>query len=111
MENKSYQEPQLYCKIGQRRQEHQPEDIFELAIMDFLKAIDPKMYFVTSGEAVQKARKLEEDLKYQATQARKLRILLEKAKGPAKWFETEWNSSGQLILKRKWPRNPQPPLK
>ena len=108
LENKQYKEPQLYCKIGQKREEHQPDDIFELIIGDFLRAVDPKTYFVTSGEAVQKAKKLEDDLWYLAGQARKLRGLLEKAKGPAKWLETEWNSFGQLVLKRKWPRPAKP---
>lgn len=101
-----YQEPDPHCKIGGKKQLHQPEGIFELVLSDFFKgAIDPKSYFVTSGEAVRKAEQLEKDLWYAAGQARKLKNLLKVAREKAVYLETEWNNDHHLILKRKNPRN------
>ncbi|MEM3097480.1 MAG: hypothetical protein QXU32_02005 [Nitrososphaerales archaeon] len=100
----SYQEPEPYCKIGHKPQPHQPDDIYELVLSEFVSAIDPKNYFVTSGEAIQKAKKLEQDLWHMAGEARKLRRLLEKARGSAVYLETEWQD-GHLILRRKNPRS------
>lgn len=100
----SYQESEPYCKIGGKPQEHHPEGIYELKLIEFLQAIDPKTYFVTSGEAVQKAKKLERDLWVMAGKARQLRTLLEKARGPAVYLETEWQEGARLVLKRKNPR-------
>jgi hypothetical protein len=102
----TYQEPDPYCKIGGKKQLHQPEAIFELVLADFFKGpIDPKTYFVTSGEAVRKAEQLEKDLWYAAGQARKLKNLLKVAREKAVYLETEWNADARLILKRKNPRN------
>lgn len=101
----TYHEPDPYCKIGGKKQLHQPEAIFELTLSDFFSgAIDPKTYFVTSGEAVRKAEQLEKDLWFAAGQARKLKNLLKTAREKAVYLETEWND-GRLILKRKNPRN------
>lgn len=101
----TYQEPDPYCKIGGKLQAHQPEAIFELVLSDFFTgAIDPRTYFVTSGEAVRKAEQLEKDIWLMAGKARQLRNLLKKAREKAVYLETEWND-GRLILKRKNPRN------
>ena len=100
-----YKEPDPLCKLGSKREEHQPDGVWELVLNDFLNAIDPKKYFVTSGEAVQKAKKLEEDIWSLAGKARSLRKMLEKAREPAVYLETEWIDGGRLILKRKNPRN------
>ncbi len=101
----TYKEPDPYCRIGGKKQLHQPDAIFELVLSDFFTGpIDPKAYFVTSGEAVRKAEQLEKDLWFAAGQARKLRNLLKVAREKAVYLETEWND-GRLILKRKNPRN------
>lgn len=102
----TYKEPRQYCKLGERREEHQPDGIYELILSEFVTAIDPKTYFVTSGEAVRKAEQLAKDLWKMAGQAQKLQNYLKKARGPAVYLETEWND-GRLILKRKNPRNPK----
>jgi hypothetical protein len=99
-----YKEPDQLCKLGNKREEHQPDGIWELVLSNFISPIDPKKYFVTSGEAVQKAKKLEEDIWSLAGKARSLRKLLEKARSPAVYLETEWMDGSRLILKRKNPR-------
>jgi len=96
-----------YCKFGQEHEEHQQDGVWELILSEFVSAIDPKNYFVTSGEAVQKAKKLEEDLFKMAGKARKLRYALEKARQPAVYLESEYTEVG-LIIKRKNPRNKKP---
>lgn len=103
----TYQEPRRFCKLGERRLEHQPDGVYELVLSEFITELDPKTYFVTSGEAVRKAEQLEKDIWKMAGKARKLRNYLKKARGPAVYLETEWND-GMLVLKRKNPRNPKP---
>jgi hypothetical protein len=101
----AYVDPEPYCKLGDKREPHQPEGVWELRISDFLSTINPKDYFVTSGEAVQKSKKLEQDVWEMAGRVRKLYNLLKKARGPAVYLETEWVEGGRLIIKRKNPRN------
>ena len=101
-----YQEPEQYCKLGNHRKEHQPDGIFHLVMKDFMTPIDPNTYFITSGEAIAKAEKLEKDIWTMAGKARQLKNLLKQARGPAVYLETEWND-GRLLLKRKNPRNPK----
>ena len=101
-----YEEPEQFCKLGNPRKEHQPDGIFQLVLKDFMGPIDPHQYFITSGEAIAKAEKLEKDIWLMAGKARQLKNLLKKARGPAVYLETEWND-GRLLLKRKNPRNPK----
>lgn len=96
-----------YCTIGKTRREHHPKNVFELVVEEHITAIDPKRYFMTSGEAVAKAAKLEQDLWQAAGQARKLLKLLTEARGDAKWLESSWNGERRLILKKKNPRKRQ----
>ena len=103
-----YREQDPYCKLGNNKELHQPDGIWELILADFVTGIDPKNYFVTSGEACQKAKKLEEDIWLLAGKARKLRNLLEKARGSSTYLETEWTDGGRLLLKKKDPRNKKP---
>jgi hypothetical protein len=73
---------------------------------DFIAPIDPNTYFITSGEAVAKAERLEKDIWLMAGKARQLKNLLKKARGPAVYLETERGLEDQIIiLKRKNPRN------
>ena len=103
-----YREQDPYCKLGNEKDLHQPEGVWELILSDFTNSINPRDYFVTSGEAVQKAKKLEEDIWLLAGKARKLRNLLEKARGSSTYLETEWTDGGRLLLKKKDPRNKKP---
>lgn len=82
-----------------------PEDdgVFTLEVYSFVKPIDPKRYFVTSGEAIAKAQKLEKDLWESAGLARKLVKVLESTRAEAKYLETSWEN-GQLRLRKKNPR-------
>lgn len=106
MENRpAYREQDPFCRLGNEREDHQPEGVWELILSDFLSGVNPKDYFITSGEAVQKIKKLEEDAWALAGKVRKLRKILEKARGPATYLETEWVDGGRLLLKRKDPRN------
>jgi hypothetical protein len=103
----AYQEPEQYCRLGNTPKEHQPDGIYQLNMKEFMPAIDPNAYFVTSGEAVAKAERLEKDIWLMAGKARQLKNLLKKARGPAVYLETERHPDGSVILKRKNPRNPK----
>lgn len=99
-----YEEPEQFCKLGKNRKEHQPDGIYHLVLSEFISAIDPHTYFITSGEAIAKATQLEKDIWLMAGKARQLKNMLKKARGPAVYLETEWNDN-RLLLKRKNPRN------
>lgn len=90
-------------KNGEERRPYHKKDIWELDIDDLLKAVDPKDYFCTTGEAVIKTKKLEADLFAMAGLARKLRNTLVKLRGENVYLETQW-SDGRLLLKAKNPR-------
>lgn len=85
-----------------RRNYHQP-GVCELILNDFVQQVNPKSYFVTSGDAILKARKLESDLYREAGKVRKLVNALQKMKEDNVYLETSWNE-GRLILKIKNPR-------
>lgn len=104
----TYQQKQdePYAKIvqgGEDRKSYQPKDTWELNVDNFVESIDPNDYFVTSGEAVIKARKLEADLFQAAGKARKLVNTLKKLKDTNVYLESSWHDS-RLILKAKNPR-------
>ena len=86
-----------------------PEEdgVYSLDVYSFLKPIDPVKYFVTSGEAVAKAQKLEKDLWEAAGMARKMVKALEETRAEAKYLETSWDN-GQLCLRKKNPRKKNP---
>lgn len=94
-----------YCRLGMEKSDHQPDDVWELVINDFLQPIDPNKYFVTSGDAVQKTKRLVQDIKEMQERASKLLKLLKKAKGAATYLETEWSPIHGLTLKKKDPRS------
>jgi hypothetical protein len=94
-----------YCRLGLEKQDHHPDDVWELVVSDFVQAIDPKQYFITSGDAVQKSKRLVEDFKTMTDAAIKFNKLLMKAKGPATYLETEWTAVHGLLIKRKDPRS------
>lgn len=104
----TYREQDPFCKLGNEPEPHQPDGVWELNLASFVTGVNPKDYFITSGEALKKAQRLEEDCWALAGKVRKLRKLLEKARGPATYLETEWVDGGRLLLKRKDPRNKKP---
>jgi hypothetical protein len=90
----------------QRRQSHHPKGVWQLDICEFhqsLKVIDPKAYFITSGEAVRKTERLCEDLRDALHAASHLLVVLKTLKKDAKYLETQWESN-RLLLKQKNPR-------
>ena len=90
----------------QERLPHQPKGVWHLDLECFhesLKVIDPKAYFITSGEAVRKTERLCEDLRNALQAAELLQIVLKSLKGSAKYLETQWESN-RLLLKQKNPR-------
>lgn len=104
----TYQQKQdePYAKVilgGENRKSFQPKDTWELDLTDFIGSVDPNDYFVTSGEATLKARKLEADLFQAAGRARKLVNTLKKLKDTNVYLESSWHD-GRLILKAKNPR-------
>lgn len=102
-------ERQQYCIIGEKRQSWQPEDVWELDISRYISgAIDPRRYFITSGEAAIKARRLEKDLFQAAGRARALAHALEKVRSNADYLETFWDDR-KLLVKRKFRRRKIPP--
>tara|TARA_R100001244_G_scaffold25113_4_gene25592 strand:- start:55146 stop:55547 length:402 start_codon:yes stop_codon:yes gene_type:complete len=90
-------------KKGEARKDFHPKNTWEFDITEFLEDVIPKDYFATTGEAVVKMRKLENDLFAQAGLARKLGNTLEKLKGENIYMETCW-TGGRLLLKAKNPR-------
>jgi len=101
----------IVTKSEEDRRLYQPKGVWELDISLFVETIDPADYFITSGEAIIKARKLEADLFKAAGKARKLVNILNKIKGDNVYLETSWHE-GRLILKTKNPRkNPEDKVK
>ena len=99
-------EEQPFAKVevnGENRRAYQPNDVWELDLNLFVKKVDPTDYFVTTGEATLKARKLEADLFAMAGRARKLVNILLKLKGDNVYLETSWQE-GRLLIKTKNPR-------
>ena len=93
-------DPGPYTKLGQPAAPSQPDGVFD--IMDSLAelpAIDPKNYFITSGEAVKKAAKLASDLYSAAAKASSFKTRLEKSRAEAVYLETHWEN-GRLLVKR-----------
>jgi hypothetical protein len=83
-----------------------PKGVWELKFELFsesLKVIDPKAYFITSGEAIRKTERLCEDFAAALHASGELLIALKHLKGSAKYLETQWEND-RLLLKQKNPR-------
>ena len=108
-ETEEYIDPEPYAKLGHEPLSHQPDGVWDITealqdlVEDFPDGIDPINYFITSGEAVKKAEKLVGDLYSLAVSTRSFKKKLEKAKGPAKYLETQRENT-KLLIKRKSPR-------
>lgn len=93
-----------YAYLGDEPLPDQPKDIWEVPpISKSLPAIDPAAYFITSGEAVDKAEKLVKDLYSLAVKARAFRDCLKKSRGKKKYLETT-RENKRLLVKAKDPR-------
>ena len=92
-----------FTPLGSERQQHQPRNVFEVVLDEWIKGIDPRDYFITTGEAVQKAEVMEKELWKAAGNARRLVKALKLARAENKYLETEWRE-GRLLLKIKNPR-------
>lgn len=103
-QNGEYEEPEPYAVLGEKPADHQPDGVFDITeALNNLPAIDPKQYFITSGEAVRKADKLVSDFYSAAVRAKVFRTKLEEARASAKHLETQ-HDDGRLLAKRKSPR-------
>ena len=98
---KSYQSMEPFAKLGEDPLSHQQKNVWDAteALAD-LSAIDPKTYYITSGEGVRKADKLVRDLYSAAVRARSFKRKMEKARGSAKFLET-CREDGRLLVKQK----------
>jgi hypothetical protein len=92
--------------LCQERSPHQPKGVWYIDIESFheaLKVIDPKQYFITSGEAVKKTEVLCTDLKAALQIATRLLTIFKTLKADAKYLETQWENQ-RLLIKTKNPR-------
>jgi len=85
--------------IGEEPAEGANPKVFCL-LLDELKTLDPRSYFVTSGEAVRKAEKLEKDVWALVSQCKKLVYRLKKARGESEYLEVT-HEDGHIICRRK----------
>jgi len=92
-----------YATLGNTPEQGQSKKawIFEV---DKLKKIDPRQYFVTTGEATVKIKVLIEDLKESLKNAKKLEKEFADTKGESDYLETCWEDK-KLILKKKEKRS------
>lgn len=73
---------------------------FSINIEDLLKPVNPSEYFITSGEAVEKSKRLDKDIWKLAGDCRKFLNFMKKVKGKAEYLEIGWEG-GVLIMRRK----------
>jgi len=85
------------------RYDNHKKKVWHLEIGDFVKKIDPRDYFVTTGEAVTKARRLEQDLLEAYQRAKLMTNILQDIRGDNVYLETRWINH-QLTLHIKNPR-------
>jgi hypothetical protein len=102
-------ESEPFAQLGKKPELHQRKEAWKIDVRASVPHVDPMAYFMTSGEAVIKAKKLEADLWKAAAAARKFANLLEKARGKHKYLELELVGGGIAIVKTKDPR-PNPRL-
>jgi hypothetical protein len=103
-EEGGYSEPEPYAKLGEETESHQPAGVWDMTEdLEALPSIDPKEYYITSGEATKKVEKLIADSYSLAVRARTMQKKLTTAKGSAKYLETQ-RENGRLLVKCKSPR-------
>jgi hypothetical protein len=101
-----------YAKIGMEPLPGQPKEVWDITeALKELVAIDPASYYITSGEAVNKAEKLVQDTSSLAAKCRSFRDKLKIMRGVKKYLETQHEGMGQqsrLLVKTKMPRDRSP---
>lgn len=93
-----------YTKLGEEKEPHHPKNVYLLILDEWLKTIDPKDYYLTSGEAIRKMEALIADMQDQLKSAKELYQLLVDTRGRDKFLETEADKMG-VIIKIKNPRS------
>lgn len=99
------QKKEKYAILGDLPEHGQSKKAWILKIDEF-KKINPRDYFVTTGEALTKTEVLLNDLKELTVDIKKLQKELVKTKADSDYLETCWED-GKLLLKKKEkrPRN------
>jgi hypothetical protein len=95
-----------YATLGEEPVVGQSKKAWVLPIDEY-EIVDPKYYFITTGEATIKINILINALSTGLKQARKLKKLLEKTKGESDYLETCWED-GKLLVKKKEARKKKP---
>lgn len=97
---KQEEEQVRFSKYPQLSDHDSNKGICCVIISDYLKPINPKDYFLTTGEAIQKIDILINDINSLLKSAKKFKKNLVKAKASSKYLETGWED-GILVLKQK----------
>lgn len=92
-----------YATIGETPKKGQPKKAWVIPIDEYAQ-IDPKKYFITTGEAIVKINVLLDDLRQLSKDINKLKKLLVKTKDESDYLETCW-CGGKLLVKKKDKRN------
>ena len=103
-EASKYVEMEPYAMLGEEPLKGQPKGVWEITeALNKLPTIDPRRYYITSGEAVRKAEMLTKDAYSLAVKAKSFEKALRKAREEAKYLETQRENS-RLLIKKKSPR-------
>lgn len=92
-----------YAILGNKPKQGQSKKAWIIEI-DKYKKIDPREYFVTTGEATVKIEVLLDDLKDLTKEMKNLQKELTKTKDESDYLETCWED-GNLIVKKKEKRS------
>lgn len=92
-----------YAVLGNHPEHGQSKKAWVLKIDEF-KKIDPKDYFITTGEALVKTEVLLNDLRDLTKDIKKLQREMVKTKADSDYLETCWED-GKLLLKKKEKRS------
>jgi len=88
-----------YASVGNPPEHGQSKKAWEVPIDTYTK-VDPKQYFITTGEAIVKMGVLLKDLANLTKEMRKLQKQMVKTKGDSDYLETCWED-GKLLIKKK----------
>jgi len=97
-------EMEPYCVLGYESMLKQPKDVWDATeSLRQLCPINPRDYYTTSGEAIQKTQKLIDDTKKLLLETKSFLNKLIKSKGQKKYLESSWDDN-KLLVKAKNPR-------
>jgi len=92
-----------YADLGNQPEQGQSKKAFILHIDEY-KKINPRDYFITTGEATVKIEVLLEDVKDLLKELKKLQKEMVRTKDESDYLETCWED-GNLVLKKKEKRS------